>query len=62
MVKDLAVPEDVSRAIGAYPQVLRTWENASLEHKEAWLRYIDEAGDPAHRERRIDIMIAGLRP
>lgn len=62
MVKDLVVPEDVLLAIAAYPQVKRVWESASVEHKEAWLTYIEEAGTPAHRERRIDIMIAGLRP
>lgn len=61
MVRDLVVPEDVLQAIRAHPHVLHTWENTSVDHKETWLRYIDEAGTPIHRERRIDIMIAGLR-
>src|SRR5688500_16516527 len=62
MVKDLVVPEDVLVAIEAFPHVRRAWETCSVEHKEAWLRYIEEAESQAHRERRVDIMIAGLRP
>lgn len=62
MVRDLAVPEDVWIAISAYPQVLQVWKDTTLDHKETWLRYIDEAQTPGHRMRRIDIMIAGLKP
>lgn len=62
MVKDLTIPQDVLAALAAYPQVQRVWETASAEHKETWLRYIEESVSPGHRERRIDIMIAGLRP
>lgn len=62
MVKDTAVPKDVQTALSAYPHVQRVWEACPEDLKETWLNYIEEAGNPAHRERRIDIMIAGLRP
>lgn len=62
MVKDLTVPQDVLAALSAHPQVHRVWEAASPDHKEVWLTYIEQATSPAHRERRIEILIAGLRP
>lgn len=62
MVRETAVPQDVLTAFSAYPHMKRVWEACSDEHRDAWLEYIEEADTPAHRQRRIDIMIAGLRP
>lgn len=61
MVKGLVIPEDVMIALAAYPHVRENWESSSDEHKHAWLTYVEESNSPAHRERRIDIMIAGLK-
>ena len=60
-MKGLVVPEDVMTALAGYPHVRDAWEKSSDEHKDAWLTYVEEATTAAHRERRIDIMIAGLR-
>lgn len=62
MVKETAVAQDILTALSAYPHVQGVWDSCSEDHKEAWVKYIDEPDNPAHRERRIDIMIAALRP
>lgn len=62
MVRDLVVPEDVLIAIAAYPHVKKAWETSSIDHKEVWLAYIEQSKTPAHRQRRIEILIASLRP
>ena len=61
MVKGLVIPQDVMAGLSAHPHAQQAWELSSEEHKDAWLTYIEEATTPAHRQRRIDIMIAGLR-
>lgn len=62
MVRHLLVPEDVRAALKLHAYVEEVWTVASDDQKEAWLTFIDEATDPLHRERRIDILISSLRP
>ncbi len=61
MVRHLLVPEDVRAALNLHSYVEEAWTLASDDQKEAWLNFIDEATDPPHRERRIDILISSLR-
>lgn len=62
MKRELVIPEDVRSALDLYPEVRKVWDSASLDNREVWLRYIEEAENRGHREQRIDIMISGLRP